>query len=109
MHHHIALHLLNIILVASSSGGNPELDCKNAVFPWFGRGSLDIALTGNPPETSGTPRKPPETLGTRRNPLGKHAGNPGIQMLGMVFEMPGAPQKPSEILRIKFTEKLAPV
>ena len=102
MHHHIALRLFNIILVASSSGGNPELDCKNAVFPWFGRGSLDTALTGNP-------RKPPETFGNLRKPLGKHAGNPGIQMLGMVFEMPRAPQKPSETLSIKFTEKLATV
>ena len=63
---------------------------------------MDTALTGNP-------WKHPETLGNPRNPLGKHAGNPGIQVLGMVFEMPGAPQKPSETLRIKFTEKLAPV
>ena len=63
---------------------------------------MDTAVAGNP-------RKPPETLGKPRKPFGKHAGNPGIQVLGMVFEMPGAPQKPSEILRIKFTEKLAPV
>ena len=54
-------------------------------------------------------RKLPETLGTPRKPLGKSAGNPGIQVLGMVFEMLGATQKASETFRIKFTEKLARV
>ena len=54
-------------------------------------------------------RNPPETLGNARNPLGKSAGNPGIQVLGTVFEMPGGPQKISETFRIKFTEKLATV
>ena len=99
MHHHIALRLINIILVASSAGGNPRAGLQKCSFPtvWqrqFGHCSA---------------RKPSETFGNLRNLLGKSAGNPGIQVLGMVFEMPRAPQKPSETLSIKFTEKLATV
>ena len=99
MHHHIALRLINIILVASSAGGNPRAGLQKCSFPsvWQ-RESLHCGA-----------RKPPETLGNPRKPLGKSAGNPGIQVLGTVFEMPGGPQKPSETFRIKFTEKLATV
>ena len=41
-------------------------------------------------------RKPLEIPGTPRKPRGKAAGNPGMEVLGMVFTMLGAPQKPSE-------------
>ena len=50
-------------------------------------------------------RKPLETPGNPRKPRGKAAGNPGIEVLGMVFTMPGAPQKPSETFQ-KSIEKL---
>ena len=38
-------------------------------------------------------RKPLETPGNPRKPRGKPAGNPGIEVLGMVFIMLGALQK----------------
>ena len=50
-------------------------------------------------------RKPLETFGNPRKPRGKAAGNPGIEVLGMVFIMPGAPRKPSETFQ-KSIEKL---